>query len=283
MITDPKQLTPEILTNILRDRGFLYNGYVTGVASLLTRELPVSFVSRLKISFSADAAAHAPKNLFLKMSANGLALEHSGKEVEFYTQLAPQMSGGPLIRCFATEYSPESHQYYLLLEDLSESHTQSESPFPPSEERSIGAVEALAEVHAHWWNRPKLGGEIGTVFDAAWLESLVTELDRSVIAFMDFLGDELSPQRRKMYEHLLDNKYAIWGRLTDARGLTLTHGDVHWWNFLYPRDGVDDKVRLFDCTLWHIDLGPRPGVCCRSRWFCRTPSQPRRRSGAAIL
>ena len=111
MITAPEQLTPELLTNILNDRGFL-DSSVTSVANLLTKELPISVVSRVEISYSEDATVDAPTDLFLKMSAKGLAEQHCDKEVEFYTHLASEMPDGALISCYAAECSPETPQYY---------------------------------------------------------------------------------------------------------------------------------------------------------------------------
>lgn len=37
----------------------------------------------------------------------------------------------------------------------------------------------------------------------------------------------------------------------------MTHGDAHWWNFLYPIDATNQSVRVFDWQLWHVDSGPR--------------------------
>lgn len=37
-------------------------------------------------------------------------------------------------------------------------------------------------------------------------------------------------------------------------GLTLSHGDAHWWNFLYPREGVGGGALVFDWHLWHVGV-----------------------------
>ena len=47
-----------------------------------------------------------------------------------------------------------------------------------------------------------------------------------------------------------------WLRLTDTRALTLTHGDAHPWNFLFPRAG-SGPAYLFDWQVWHVDVGAR--------------------------
>ena len=39
--------------------------------------------------------------------------------------------------------------------------------------------------------------------------------------------------------------------------MTVTHGDVHWWNFLLPSDPAIHSVYMLDWQLWHVDLGAR--------------------------
>jgi len=134
---------------------------------------------------------------------------------------------------------------------------QGTTPTPPSEDMSRAAVESLAEFHTFWWEHPELGREIGKLFSQDELNVFVAGVEKDVMAFMDFLGDRLSPERRRIYERLIASRYEIWERLTDARGLTVTHGDMHWWNFLYPQDADTDRVRIFDWQLWHVDYGPR--------------------------
>lgn len=260
LITSFEQLTPEYLTDLFRRSGILDRGEVIKVTKKLTKKLHVSVVSRLEVGYSADSPASVPRNLFLKVSTPDLPKVVSsgrGKEVEFYNSVAPEMDEPPFIRCYDAAFSPETSEYYLLMEDLSETHSQPKSPLPPSIEQSEAAVECLARLHAFWRDHPKLGNGIGTVFDDAWLSDFVDTLEKNVTAFMDFLGDKLTSERRRIYDRMLASKLKIWGRLTDAAGLTVTHGDAHWWNFLYPLDPANDCVRLFDWQLWHLDLGAR--------------------------
>lgn len=261
MITTPEHVTPKWLTEVLRKNGFLKQGNVIKVENKLTKLLFVSVVSRLAVSYSADASASAPSKLFLKISLPDLSQvassEHYTKEVEFYNIIAREMNDPPFIRCLDAAYSSDSGTYYLLLDDLSETHFQSESPLPPSKMQSESAVDCLAQLHAFWREHPQLGKEIGNLFNENELNAFVGKVERNVISFMDFLGDRLCVERRKIYERMLASKLKIWDRLTDTRGLTVTHGDAHWWNFLYPLDMDKHRVRLFDWQLWHVDVGAR--------------------------
>ncbi|MGH9948023.1 MAG: hypothetical protein ACRD6X_12600 [Pyrinomonadaceae bacterium] len=261
MITTPEQATPKWLTSVLRKNGILARGRVINVRNNLTKTLKVSVVSRLELDYSADAAAVAPTKLFLKLSrpnlTRAISSEINSKEVEFYRTIVPEMKAPPFIRCYDAAYSAESDKSHLLLDDLSETHFQPKSPLMPSKLYCELAVECLAQLHAHWWEHPNLGKEIGELFDKRSLNAFVSKVEENVIRFIDFLGDELSDKRRKIYDRLLSSKYKIWERLTDAVGLTVSHGDAHWWNFLYPHDREKHRVCLFDWQLWHVDLGAR--------------------------
>jgi hypothetical protein len=144
-----------------------------------------------------------------------------------------------------------------LLEDLSETHTQPKDGQLPLAHECESAVKSLAEFHCGWWEHRKLGNEIGRIFDAAWLDKFLSDLERSIHAFLSYLGDDISADNRRVYERLLLSSRKIWGRLIDPAGLTVTNGDLHWWNFLYPKYPAKDRIRIIDWQLWHIDLGAR--------------------------
>jgi hypothetical protein len=261
VITTPAQVTPEWLTGVLRQSGILKRGRAINVRNRLTKTLFLSIVSRLEVSYSKNVASSAPSRLFLKISRPDLSpavsSELDNKEVEFYRTVAGEMNNPHLIRCYDAAYSPENRNSHLLLDDLSETHFQTESPRPPPELYCEMAMECMGRLHAYWWEHPRLGKEIGKLFDESELNAFVCEAEKNINSFVDFLGDRLSVERRKIYDRLLSSKYKIWRRLTDAAGLTLAHGDAHWWNLLYPREAHTDRVRLFDWQLWHVDVGAR--------------------------
>ncbi len=257
----PKQFTPEWLTDVLREGGFLSDGKVISIISTFTKEMPMSVVSRLEVGYSADAVGSVPTKLFLKKPRNDrslrVATEHIEKEVEFYRTIAYEMPDPPFIRCFAADCGSEGDDSFLLLEDLSQTHVQPEAPNPPSAMYSELAVECLARLHAYWWADPRLGKSVGKLFNENELATFLANVEKNVVDFVNFLGSSLPAKERNIYDRLLKSKHRIWGRLTDQAGLTVTHGDAHWWNFLYPRDRDTDRVRLFDWQLWHIDMGTR--------------------------
>jgi thiamine kinase-like enzyme len=60
-----------------------------------------------------------------------------------------------------------------------------------------------------------------------------------------------------MIERVINSFPRPWVRLSSARGLTLTHGDAHTWNFLFPRAPDARRVYLIDWQLWHPHVGAR--------------------------
>lgn len=223
--------------------------------------LPLSIVSTFEVDYSDEATALSPAKLFLKFSrpdlSAELAAQANGKEVEFYQTIPALMPDPHLIRCFDAARSPESGRIHLLLEDLTATHFQTEWPQFPSQKNCELAVDCLAALHAHWWEHPRLGKDVGQLLSEQELKAFIGEVENNVIRFLDSTRDELSPARRKVYERLLAATHLPWRHLTSAKRLTLIHGDAHCWNFLYPREPDEERVRIFDWSLWHVDLGAR--------------------------
>jgi hypothetical protein len=102
------------------------------------------------VSYSADAPPSAPTHLFLKLGRRRI-------QVEFYTHIALAMGDAPLPRCYAAAFAAELGRSHLLFEDLSTTHAVAEEAIPPSLVDTERMVDALAQVHAHWWQHPRLG------------------------------------------------------------------------------------------------------------------------------
>jgi hypothetical protein len=258
VITEPEAVTPDLLTEILHRSYRGWSGHVSSVRVALTKTLPYSRVARLAIKYSDKGNSPLPDHLFLKLSTSNTPEEDIAyRENDFYTSVGVEMAGPPLVRCYDSAFSSSSGKSHLLLEDCFETHFQTDQGKHPSPILSELAVTSLARFHAYWWEHPKIGEGIGSFFDKRWLVSFLGDLEGSVTEFVNFLGKDLLPERRKAYNCMLRSSEKIWGRLTYKNGLTVTHGDTHWWNFLYPVDPDSEQPRMIDWQLWHIDVGPR--------------------------
>ena len=261
IISTAEEVTPEWLTETLRRNGFLDRGSAVRVSVRLSRVLPVSLVSHLEVEYSVDASAAAPRNLFLKISnpdfMPAAPRETPPEELVFYNSVAGAMTDPPLPRCFDSAFSHETGLSHLRLEDLSATHHHPPVPLPPTFKECERAVECLAQVHAYWWEHPRLGKDVGTLLSVETVGELARAAASRFEGFADFLGDRLSDERRRVFEKVIAAFPRPWVRLVDAKGLTLTHGDAHTWNFLVPREPLGGRVYLVDWQLWHVHIGPR--------------------------
>jgi hypothetical protein len=249
MIANIDQVTPEWLTQVLRERGVLPRGHVITVAAQGAVSNTAT-AARLELVYSAEAPQAAPRRLFVKLGRRRI-------EVEFYQVIAPAMADPPAPRCYDAAYAPESGRSYLLFDDLSATHSVPEGVIPATLAYTERLVDVLAAFHAHWWQHPRLQSDIARI--AEDVPGYVAGVARANFAdFADFLGDRLSMQRRQIYEQI----FAAWpppalvSRLAAGQHTTLVHGDTHNWNFLAPRDPAVERVRIIDWAVWHIGVGP---------------------------
>ena len=253
----PAVTEPANLSAALRKAGALDRGAVREVTVLHQRDTIVSHIVRLGLRYVGESAG-APQSLILKMAhaAYARTLANSGRqEVAFYTQLAPKMPAQLVPRCFDVNFDEESLAWHLLLEDLTDSHEiATQWPLPPSRERAMAIVTALARMHAAWWDHGSLGETVGvwmsTDDTARLMETFASHYDR----FADLLGDRLSEERRILYRRFIEQSGRLFQRYHSRCRVTIAHGDAHTWNFLLPRAGVADTVRIFDFDQWRINV-----------------------------
>jgi hypothetical protein len=243
----------------LRAAGALERGHVKAVGKDTTPTIFGSFVSRLAVSYSDDAPQTAPTRLFLKVNARELQFRIPGigrRETDFYSAVADSMGTLPVVHCYSAVFADGRAQ--VLLDDLSETHIS----FPPSQFPPVGAycemiVDALADLHAYWWDNPKLGRKIGELPTEASLKEEVDGNAELLPKFVDFMQDRLSPARVRVHERVAGSLHPLLARrFSMAKALTLIFEDVHAGNFLYPRDPQRDRLYIIDWEQWRVNTGP---------------------------
>jgi len=270
VITSAEQVTPDWLTRILSEKGYLSQSNVTSVKEVSRLQHSATWfadISFLEVSYAGKAPKSTPNRLFLKISKPNLKpadLLCGRKEVEFYSTIAKAMDDPPLARCYDAVYAPDTGRSHVLLDDLSETHFRPQPPLPPSRPDCERVMDCLAKFHAHWWEHPRLGTDIGRLSngETSHAENLgfphsLRETEEMFPGFVDFLGDRLSTARCRLFEKVLSSwPFSILSeRLNERRGITLIHRDAHAWNFLYPRNPEHDRVRIIDWHEWGIGMG----------------------------
>jgi hypothetical protein len=71
VITDAKQVTPDWLTRILRESGYINQERVTNVELKASRQTVISNIHYLQIAYAEDTSGQPPLRLFLKLSKDG--------------------------------------------------------------------------------------------------------------------------------------------------------------------------------------------------------------------
>ncbi|RPJ39583.1 MAG: DUF1679 domain-containing protein, partial [Chloroflexi bacterium] len=253
LILRSEQITPEWLTGVLRDMGTLLRGHVTCVTTVQEQPAFASILSRLEVTYSGDSSPDAPKKLFLKISNPALAPGEFDpgqlkREIDFYSLVAPLMDRAFVIPCFSVAYDPPTGAVHLLLRDVSDTHA---ACLTPSKHTCELAVDALACLHASWWDHPRLGKDIGKYPTPEERTQDWLDAEKSTAGFISAVGDQLPPAFRAVYERVLPALPALFQRHATGRNLTLVHGDAHLGNFLFPIDPAAGSVYLLDWQFWH--------------------------------
>ena len=254
----PPAANADHLTAALRKAGLLGDGRVRDVEPENPRDTILSHIVRLKLVYDSVAPG-APASLILKTARHD-RLDPSWvggrQEVAFYNQVAPRLPAGLVPRCFDADWSADTNEWHLLLEDLTATHEIATIwPLPPTSEQCEIIVGSLARVHAEWWDNPGLGASVGTWRDADALQQILGTFAGHLARFIDQYGDRIAVERRQLYDRLLEAAPRLRQRYLSHHNVTIAHGDAHVWNCLLPRDAESDDARFFDWDSWHIDVG----------------------------
>lgn len=253
---DSLPTTAVALSSALYASGTLLEGSIVSAVITERIELPISHVWFLEVEYAAGSSPELPRRLLLKWPVEGSAApERGGPELVFYRELAPELPSPPIVRCLATA-PPGSEVQWLILEDLRSSHTNPAWPTRPSDKEVHEAVAVLARFHGHWWEAPTLGSTVRTLHTETSLRTMVYDIRANLPGLVEDLGEDLPLADRLELEKVFNSSLRPWLRLVEPRALTVTHGDAHTWNFLYPRSG-EGVPYIIDWQLWHLDVGAR--------------------------
>jgi hypothetical protein len=256
----PAALQAERMTEALRRAGALGDAHVSEVSVESSRNTILSRIIRVRLTYSGNAS-DPPRSIIFKTAHPeriGDSLHAGRQEVAFYSLIAPLMTTSVAPHCFEACQDPETSDWHLLLEDLTDSHAvATQWPLPPTRQQCAAIVRAHARLHAFWWDNPRLGVSVGTWLDADAMDRRMHLVASDFRRFADRVGDLLSLDRRRLYESLLGSAPRLLQRYHSHRDATITQGDAHVWNTFLPRDDTSDDARLFDWDSWRLDIGSR--------------------------
>ncbi len=250
----PSGINSEYLNDVLSRSGALTASRVRECAVQDDRNTVLSRIVRLRLDHEGDADG-APRTLILKTALpERLQLGWNGgkHEVEFYAKVAPQTPEGLLPRCFDAVANPDGSSWHLLLEDLAATHSIVTTwPLPPNLDEAVRIIQARAHFHACWWDHAALGQSTGQWSTPQDIKGFLDSFAQKYARFVDRTGDLLGPERRQLYERLMEAAPRLMARYEGRRHMTLVHGDGHFWNCFLANNG--EGVKFFDWDCWRID------------------------------
>lgn len=227
---------------------------------------------------------HGPASVVLKVAAadpssrqTGLAMGLYEREVRFYTDIAPWLSGGPVAQCHHAAYDPQTGVFDLLLGDAAPA-TVGDEIQGATIEQAHQALTQIGAVHG-----PLLGD--AALAGAEWLNR-ETPLNQGLIAalyagFIDRYRDDIAPEHRDVCERLVRSfDDYLTAEAASGRQQGLIHGDYRLDNLLFGEAGAERGLTVVD---WQtVSWGP---ALTDVAYFlgCALPVEARREHGDALL
>ncbi|MGE2835724.1 phosphotransferase [Mycobacterium sp. SMC-4] len=209
------------------------------VTSVSVLDADAGTSTRARLALTGD---NLPPTVFVKTAASSVALRLMGElgnlgstETRFYRQLAPELTGVPLLH--GAGFDSSTGRYVIVLEDLAAAGaTFPDTLHPISADEAALVVERLAALHATFWDRlpaRRGSGPYGWLYTASEDSAsvLTASLLRSSTRRLAERSDLPLDRGRFINEH-----YRAVAMLIDTPPHTVMHGDAHPGN-LYFQDG----------------------------------------------
>jgi thiamine kinase-like enzyme len=251
----PRAADAERITEALRQCGAISTARVCNVTALSSLKKLRSHTFRLHLEYEGPREG-APNSIILKaghLDDTGRSSYANRREIAFYREVAAAASAQLVPRCFEAVDATGITAWHLLLEDLTDTHfIATEWPLPPTLAQCETIVQSLACFHGAWWDSPHLGRSVGAWINAEAFDRSLQIFAENFALFTDRFSELVTPERRDLYERLLDQAPRLLARYHSHRNLTIVHGDAHSWNFFLPMQGGCENVRLIDWEDWSI-------------------------------
>ena len=254
------EITPAWLTGALERSGALAGGRVAKVtAEPLGIGLGfMSAMQRLTLDYDSQAP-DAPRRLIAKLAPLDpgarqidLVFKFYEKETGFYRVL---QKDSPIRtpHAYHVEFDPESHDFILLMEDLSPARLGDHLVGMSPADAGL-ALDAAAAFHGRWWNSPRLA-EMPWLLEinSPQMKALQAVYQQCWPAVVDFLGDGMPAAMKRTGEKLATRIEAMMDLAADMPR-TIMHGDYRADNMFFE---VGEAKEPFAIADWQVMLeGP---------------------------
>ena len=246
VVRTPEDLTTEWLADVLCTDG------IAEISSTAIGTGQMSQNYRVSITY-ADTQAAGPASVVVKLAsedpmsrATGQGLGAYLREVQFYRDLAPRISG-PTATCHASLIDQEGW-FTIVLEDI-EDGVQGDQIAGCSAEDARLAMVALADLQGPVYGDPVLASAEWLNVPSPLNQALVTQV---FPGFLKRYRERIAPEHVALCERLVPS---IDGWVADARPpLGLVHGDYRLDNMLFAST---DRPRPLTIVDWQtLSWGP---------------------------
>ncbi len=256
LITSPDQITAEWLTRRLRDGGFLPHYHVSDVRLVGREEGESETRYTLRIRYSDLSVARSlPDSMILKVYQAGYAL--ADREVTFYTTLLPALrlafGAGDLSigDGYDACYDVDADQSHVLIGGLPSGYKAHHEPFPPTRRHFAELANALAKIHACFWQDDRLGHTIDLAMTEARLEDRLARQRDGFERFLSHGMIHVNPDHRAALNAFAGRMPAdLRERLLAGRNLTVIHNNLEPGNLVYSHRAC----RILNWKHWRSGL-----------------------------
>ncbi|MBD2054451.1 hypothetical protein H6F88_00085 [Oculatella sp. FACHB-28] len=255
-MTTVEEATSDWLTHVLQQQGYLDSGAVSDVSVDAEKSSNAS-TARLALTYSREATGVLPTNLFLKLC--NVDTGHFGNsEICYYTAIATQIQDPPIPHCYHCAYTPDTGHYHLLLQDVSQTHASNWN-VKPAWESAAKTVDAMAKIHASWWNHSLLS-TVGKFPNEEVIENYISYPAQGLSPMLDDVGKTLPQPWLDLIHHIFHGHGdQLKKRASRTKTLTCIHGDLNPGNILSPIDASGNTL-LIDRQLFEWSLSVWLGV-----------------------
>ena len=270
----PEAITQDWLSHIVSTR------YPNSIAeSVEIVDAHSGTTGRVQLRARWNAASDAPTALFGKLAPTDpvqrqmVAFTDMGRrEARFYAEVATDVPVRVPKPIWSGWSSEDPNEYFILLEDLSQTGCRFPTSAGDDAERSDeGMMDTLAKLHGKFWESPRFSR------DLVWIErpmrsSIGPQLvEQGVKQF----GDRMPKAFHDLARLYIDHNEAVCD-LLDVGPKTLTHGDSHLGNTFL--DGSEVGLLDWACTC------RAPGIRDVSYYLCNSvPTSVRQECESMLL
>ncbi|MEM7007972.1 MAG: oxidoreductase family protein [Thermodesulfobacteriota bacterium] len=241
---DPENIadvTIDWLSERLAESSLLSRSYITKfyIEDIAEGRAWLSSVVRVKLEYDSNPD-ELPYSFVIKLSqskdnrSKEYEVEAYKREINFYEQIAPSLP----MRLPKLYYS--NHKNLMILEDLSFLKPGDQLEGIDNEKKFI-TLEALAKLHAAYWNRNELN-------QYEWLpdtNNVEKDFDNNWDSFVDLCGYFIDPKALRIGEKLKGNTRWLIQEIS-KKPQTLAHDDMKLDNLLFGEPKTSEAVVILD-------------------------------------